>query len=225
MLVHPAEARRRFRQFAAGEISSANLARGALLIALEDHPKVDLDACLRRLDDLAERVERRCGQGEPTVFRLGHLQSEMFEIDGYRGDAVNFYDPRNAYLHEVIERRRGLPIALSIVFLHVASRVGLHASGVGLPAHYIVKVRFDMSEVYVDPFDGGTTLTVAEIASLLSQMSARRVELSPSHLRAWSGRETLMRVLANLQNMWTMAGDRRKADAAAERITILQSYA
>ena len=222
MLTHPAEARRRFREFAAGDITNANLAEGALLIALEDYPGLDIDASLAALDDLATRTERRCLSGEPPIFRLGHLHAEMFDVDGYRGDDSSYYDPRNAYLNEVIARHIGIPITLSIIFLHVATRIGLNAAGVGLPGHYIVKVQFELNEVYVDPFHGGTTLTMNEIAELLGQMSGGRVRLEREHLRAWSGRETLGRVLANLQNMWARAGDPRKSASARERLELLQ---
>lgn len=221
MLTHPAEARRRFREYAAGEVTNDNLAYGALLIALEDNPGLDVDHYMHVLDDLAERAERRCERGEPPVFRLGHLHAEMFDVDRYAGDANSYYDPRNAYLNEVIDRRAGLPISLSIIFLHVASRLGLSAAGVGLPGHYVVKVQFELNEVYVDPFHSGTTLTMAEIGELLRQVSGGNIQLASEHLRAWSGRETLVRVLGNLQNMWNRAGDSRKSAAARERMELL----
>lgn len=221
MLTHPAEARRRFREYAAGEITNANLAYGALLIALEDNPGIDLDHYMQELHDLAERAERRCGRGEPPVFRLGHLHAEMFDVDRYVGDANSYYDPRNAYLNEVIDRKAGLPISLSIIFLHVAARLGLSAAGVGLPGHYVVKVQFELNEVYVDPFHSGTTLTMGEIGELLRQVSGGNIQLASEHLRAWSGRETLVRVLGNLQNMWNRAGDSRKSAAARDRMEIL----
>ena len=221
MLIHPAEARRQFREYAAGEITNDNLARGALLIALEDYPRIAVDQYLGVLDDLAARVDRRCDPSEPPVFRLGHLHAEMFDTDGYAGDATNYYDPRNAYLNEVIDRRTGLPITISIVFLHIAAKLGFTASGVGLPGHYIVKVQFALNEVYVDPFHGGTTLTMPEIGALMQQVTGGAMQLAPEHLRAWSGRQTLARVLANLQNMWTRAGDPRRAASARERMEIL----
>lgn len=221
MLIHPAEARRRFREYAEGEITAENLARGALLIALEDYPRLDLQGYLDELDGLAVRVERRCQPGEPPVFRLGHLHAEMFDTDGYRGDSHSYYDPRNAYLHEVVDRKRGIPITLSIVFLHVATRIGLAAAGVGLPGHYLVKVQFELNEVYVDPFHSGTTLTIPEIGTLLGQLSGGNTQLASEHLRAWGGRETLQRVLANLASMWTRAGDTRRAYAARERMELL----
>jgi regulator of sirC expression with transglutaminase-like and TPR domain len=221
MLVHPAEARRQFREFAAGEIDNGNLARGALLIALEDYPRLDVDDYLRRLDDIAVRAERRCTPGEPPVFRLGHLHAELFDVDGYSGDSSNYYDPRNAYLNEVIDRRIGIPITLSIVFLHVATRLGLRAFGVGLPGHYIVKVQFELNELYVDPFHQGSTLTLAEIRDLLREVSGGSAALSAEHLRAWTGRQTLARVLVNLQNMWSRSGDLRRAASAQERMEML----
>ena len=221
MLIHPAEARRRFREFAAGEVTNQNLAYGALLIALEDNPSIDVDHYMHVLDDLAERAAKRCSRGEPPVFRLGHLHAEMFDVDGYRGDANNYYDPKNAYLNEVIDRRSGLPISLSIIFLHLAAKLGLNAAGVGLPGHYVVKVQFELNEVYVDPFHAGTTLTMSEIAELLRQVSGGNLQLSSEHLRAWTGRETLVRVLGNLQSMWVRAGERRKAATAKERMELL----
>jgi regulator of sirC expression with transglutaminase-like and TPR domain len=221
MLTHPAEARRRFREYAASDITNENIAHGALLIALEDNPGLDVDHYLRALDELAARAEDRCSPGEPPVFRLGHLHAEMFDAEGYDGDTTDYYNPRNAYLNEVIDRKRGLPISLSIIFLHVAAKLGLSAAGVGLPGHFIVKVQFELNEVYVDPFHAGATLTMAEIAALLQQVSGGTASLASEHLRAWSGRETLVRVLGNLQSMWNRAGDSRKMHAARERLEIL----
>ena len=222
MLIHPAEARRQFREFADGEVTNANLAYGALLIALEDYPGIDVDRYLHELDEIGARAEQRCSRGEPPVFRLGHLHAEMFDAAGYSGDAETYYDPRNAYLNEVIERKRGIPITLSIIFLHVASKLGITAFGVGLPRHYVVKVQFELNEVYVDPFNGGDTLTMNEIAELVRQAQPG-AHVSSEHLRAWTGRETLRRVLANLQSMWLRAGDPRRANAARERMEMLSA--
>jgi len=219
---HPAEARRQFLEFTEGrELTNADLARAALLIALEEYPRLDIDHYLGEVDGLADRVLLRCNAGEPPVFRLGHLHAEMFDVDGYHGDDSNYYDVRNAYLNDVVDRRSGLPILLSIVFLHVASRIGLNAHGVGLPGHFIVKVQFELNEVYVDPFHSGETLTVTDIAEMISGLSRGQHQLSAEHLRAWTPRETLVRVLANLQNMHARAGQQRKANAARERMDLL----
>jgi regulator of sirC expression with transglutaminase-like and TPR domain len=223
MLVHPTEARRQFRELVEAGITNQNLARAALLVALEEYPRLDVDGYLDELDALAERVKRRGEPTDPPIFRLGHLHAEMFDVDGYSGNTNSYYDPRNAYLNEVIDRKTGLPITLSIIFLHIAEKIGLNAHGVGLPGHYLVKVRFELNEVYVDPFHGGTTLTLGDIGTLLASVSGGSLRLSSDHLRAWTGKETLARVLANLQNMWSRAGDTRRASAARERLAILNA--
>lgn len=225
LYVHPAEARRRFDEYARREINEANLAEGALLIALEDYPRLEVEAYLGRLDQLAERTAQRIIPSEPDVFRLGHIQSELFDVEGFRGNAIHYYDVKNSFLNEVIERRTGIPITLAVIFLHVAHRIGLNAAGVGLPGHFLVKVQFPLSEVYVDPFSGGRTLTLTEIDTMLAEMSGGEVRLRPQFLRRWSGRETLIRILANLQNAWGRAGDMRRAASAEERIAILTRYA
>ncbi len=216
------DARRRFLEFAACEITNENLSLGALLIAAEDYPRLDVEAYVAQLDEIAQKVLRRSQPGEPSILQLDHLHEELFGPEGFSGDSETYYDPRNGYINEAIERRRGLPIILSIIYLHVASRCGLNAFGVGLPGHYIVKLQFELSEVYVDPFRGGETMSRSDIASVVSEMSGGSVRLSSSHLKAWSGRDTLMRVLANLQGMWQRAGDNRRAAAAAERLELLQ---
>ena len=92
MLVHPAEARRQFREFAAGEITNENLAYGALLVTLEDYPRIDIAHYIAELDALAVRARARCLPGEPPIFRLGHLHAELFDGAGYCGDEINYYD-------------------------------------------------------------------------------------------------------------------------------------
>ena len=220
--IHPSEARRRFAELARGEVGHFNLAEGALLIALEEYPNLDVDASLAELDSIASKVRERSVKGEPAIFTLGHMQAVLFEELGFSGDGDTYYDVRNSYLNEVLDHRRGLPITLSIIVLDVAHRLGLDVVGVGLPGHYLVKARFDLSEVYLDPFYGGRTLTVPEIGTMLSEMSGGQVQLRSEFLRAWSARDTLIRVLTNLQAGYARINDARRALAARERIAILR---
>ncbi len=225
LYVHPTEARRRFEEFSHGVIRESNLAEGALLVALEEYPQLDVDEYVEKLDALAERVRGRMGPGEPEIFLLGHLHHELFDEERFSGNAQNYYDVRNSFLNEVIDRRVGLPITLATVFIDVARRIGLNASGIGLPGHYIVRVQFPLSEVIIDPFHGGRTLTLLEIDTMLGEMSGGQVRLRPHFLRRWSARETLIRLLANLQNAFERAGESKKATSAAERIAILSRSA
>lgn len=223
--IHPTEARRRFAEFARGEIDHSNLAKGALLIALEEYSNLDVDARIAELDAIAEKVRARSVSGEPAIFTLGHLQSVLFDDLHFLGDGDTYYDVRNSYLNEVLEHRLGLPITLSIIVIHVAHRLGLDVVGVGLPGHYLVKARLDLSEVYLDPFYGGRMLTVAEIGQMLSEMSRGQVQLRSEFLRAWTARDTLIRVLTNLQSGYARKNDTKKALAARERIAILREVA
>jgi regulator of sirC expression with transglutaminase-like and TPR domain len=225
LLVHPTEARRRFEEFAARDLGPSDVAEGALLIALEEYPQLDVERELERIDSMAERVLDRSGRDEPSIFRLGHVHAVLFDQEGFIGNVGDYYDERNSFLNEVLERRVGIPITLSILFLRVARLTGLDAHGVGLPGHYLAKVCFDLSEVYVDPFHGGRTMSIAEIASFLGELSEGKLSLRAEHLRAWSARETLVRVLANLQAIWERKGDTRRRNGAMERIEILRALA
>jgi len=221
IFVHPTEARRRFEELAMRELTTDDLMEGSLLIALEEYPQLDIDHYQSRVDDLVDRVQAKCSPGEPDIFRLGHVHSVLFDEEKYIGNVGDYYDDRNSFLNEVMDRRLGIPISLSILFLTVARRVGLDAHGVGLPGHYLAKVQFELSEVYVDSFYGGQTMTVTEIAEFLAEISGGEIALRSDHLRAWEARQTLARVLANLHQVYEQRGDRRRALAAAERIEIL----
>jgi regulator of sirC expression with transglutaminase-like and TPR domain len=225
LYVHPVEARRMFRDFASAKIDRLDLARGALLIALEEYPRVDIPAYLARLDELTERVRARTSPTDPDVFKLGHIQAVLFDEENFNGNREHYYDVKNVYLNEVIDRKLGIPITLSILFLHIAHRIGLNAVGVGLPGHFLVKVQFDLNEVYVDCFSSGVTLTLKEIDGLLSQISSGQTRLTPDLLRGWSPRQTLARVLSNLQNLYTRENDMRRAAAAKERFQQLNDFA
>lgn len=225
VFVHPAEARRQFREFVSESLRREDLARGALLIGLEEYPHLIIEEYLARLDELAEKARGKFSPGEPDVFRLGHVQSVLFDEEGFTGDRQNYFNPQNAYLNEVLDRKTGLPIMLSVLFTDVAQRVGLHAVGVGLPGHFIVKVQFDLNEVYVDPFNDGVTLTLKEIDAVLTHNSGGQIKLRPDMLKGWTTRQTLERILANLVNIYSRMGDQRRAAAARDKMQMVSEFA
>jgi len=221
VFVHPTEARRRFEEFAMRELTTDHLLEGALIIALEEYPQLEIDRYMERIDRMVERVRAKCSDGEPDIFRLGHVHSVLFDEEKFLGNVGNYYDEKNSFVNEVMDRKLGIPISLSVLFLTVARRIGLDAHGVGLPGHFLAKVQFELSEVYVDSFYGGQTMTVSEIAEFLAEISEGEIALRSDHLRAWEPRQTLARMLANLHQIYEQRGDRRRAMAAAERIEIL----
>lgn len=138
----------RFVELVAGPEAALPLDEMGLLIAAHADPELDVAAQLARLDGLAESVS------EPTLDGLRRL---LFRDLGFTGNEVNYYDPRNSYLHEVLDRRTGIPISLAVVTMEVGRRVGVPLAGVSMPGHFLLRDKVD-PEVFVDPFDGGRLL-------------------------------------------------------------------
>ncbi len=222
-----------FARIAALKDSGIDLAEAALWIAAEEYPGLDVPAYLARLDDLAQAAAPTLPKGADLSFRVAHLNRFLFVECGFRGNRNAYYDPRNSYLNEVIERRLGIPITLSLVYMAVAERVGLDTSGLSFPGHFLLKcvgerqAGVDASadegerEVVVDAFAGGT-LSFAECEGRLSAAAGRPVALDPAlHLRAASRREVLVRVLTNLKQIFLSRDDHGAALSCCDRILLL----
>jgi regulator of sirC expression with transglutaminase-like and TPR domain len=222
-------ARRRFAALAALPDEAIDLAEGALLIAAEEYPTLDVNAYVQRLEGMASRVrgyleaglvaERRADADEAALQALHRV---LFEEEGLHGTRqAEFGDPRNSFLNEVLERKRGLPIILSVVYCEVARRAGLDAVGIGLPGRFIVQFRGRHLSVFVDPFERGTRLTPEECATMLSRVFNQSVELTPEHFLPASRKAILARILNNLKGEYLQAGELTRALSAVERILML----
>jgi regulator of sirC expression with transglutaminase-like and TPR domain len=161
----------------------------ALLVAAHAYPGLDVDAHLRRLDDLATRCP------EPTLDGLREL---LFGQLGFDGARAEYYDPRNSYLNDVLDRRRGLPILLSLLTMEVGRRVGVPLAGVGMPGHFLVRDRVD-PEVFLDPFAGGVLLDRAGCEARYREVQGDRAPFDPAWLEPTPRRDIVARVLANLR--------------------------
>jgi regulator of sirC expression with transglutaminase-like and TPR domain len=197
------------------------LGEAALWIAAEAYPGLDVGRWLGRLEALgraaAERVtpELDVERAAAAVARL------LFEEEGLRGNADDYYDPRNSFLNHVLERRLGIPITLSVVYLAVAGSAGLHAEGVGLPGHFVVRaVRAGRARL-LDPFHGGAFLDEAACAALVARMRPDAGAFDPRWLAPVGTRQVLVRMLANLKAVHAARGEWRAALAAVERILLL----
>jgi regulator of sirC expression with transglutaminase-like and TPR domain len=226
-----AEARRRF----AGEVlrpdAEVSLARAALLVAAEEEPRrCDVEGCLRLLGELGEgaraRIERAAADPVEAGARgaVEALNQYLFGELGFRGNEADYYDPRNSLLHHVLERRTGIPITLSIVYMEVGRRAGLSVEGVGLPGHFVVRA-FEPggAPVLVDPFNAKAT-DEEECQQRLDLIYGGRVTLGAEHLRAAGVREILARVLGNLKGVYAQAQMSGRALAAVERILLLSPH-
>lgn len=219
--------RRAFAQEVARPEESIRLEYAALLVGAEDsaHERVDIDAYLLRLEDWAAQARERLmdwsskerPKGAVEIFN--HFMFEELELSG---NQIDYYDQRNSYLHTVIDRRTGIPITLSIIYMEVARRAGLLVEGVGLPGHFIVRVRETEAQDFqlVDPFNH-KTLDLDDCQDRLDEAYDGRVRLTEEHLRAVSPRAILVRLLTNLKAIYARAELYGQALSTVERILLV----
>jgi regulator of sirC expression with transglutaminase-like and TPR domain len=198
------------------------LDRAALLIGVEDeaYRNVSLERYLSLLDELAE--EARSFMAESQSGETEAFNYFLFELKRFAGNQLDYYDPRNSFLNEVMDRRLGIPITLSVIYMEVGRRAGLYVEGVGLPGHFIVRVReAGLSEaLLVDPFHG-VMLTREDCQDRLDTVYDGLVSLSDEHMRAASTPEILVRMLRNLKAVYTRSGLFKQALACIDRILLL----
>lgn len=187
----------RFAELVRGPDASIPLDEVALSIAAHAHPDVDVAKNLALLDELAE------GCPAPT---LDALIAYLFQSGRFSGNTADYYDPRNSFLHEVLDRRVGIPITLSVVALEVGRRIGVPLAGVGLPGHFLLRDKVD-DTVFVDPFHRGRFLNAADCQKLHSALAGDAGRWDPSYLDAVSRRSIVLRLLNNLKAIYLRRAD------------------
>jgi regulator of sirC expression with transglutaminase-like and TPR domain len=185
-----------------------DLALGALLIAQIEHPELEPARELERLDRLASRA------GGADVHRLRRF---LFEDEGFAGNAKDYYDPRNSCLNDVLDRRLGIPITLSVLAMEVGRRVGLSVHGVGLPGHFMAAA----DGVLFDPFNGGAVVSRAGAGAVVARVLGRPVPLEEGHFTPVPKTQILLRMLANLRSVYVDREEWAKARAVMERLMLL----
>ena len=219
-----AEARRALGALVAGDDIQIDLPRAALLIALEEYAGLDTQAYIDQLDQLGRALQARISAESAPERQLAALNALLFGEEGFRGNATSYYDPRNSYLNEVLDRRLGIPITLSLIYVEVGRRAGLPLSGVGFPAHFLVAYETE-PRLLVDPFNCGRMLTVPDCEQLLRDAFGSSGRLEPGYLAASSSRQILARLISNLKAAYQRAGDLRRAVRTSEQLSIVQPSA
>lgn len=187
-----------------------DLAAGALAISRLFQPQLATGPWLDELGALAEAARTRAPAQAPLLERVAALNAFLFEEVGFTGNQDDFYDPRNSFLDQVLERRLGIPITLSLVYVEVASRIGLPAYGVGFPAHYLVRVGRGATALMLDAYAGGVALPEEELDRRLADVfgeGALTIGANPALLRPAGKRETLVRMLRNLIGVYRSRGE------------------
>jgi regulator of sirC expression with transglutaminase-like and TPR domain len=178
-----------------------DLAQAALLVACEAYPDLKPDVYTGLLDAMAKRVRAsiRPSAGAPKILQA--LNAYLFDELGFKGNEDNYGDPRNSFLNDVLERRTGIPITLSIVYLEVARRLGVDLCGVGMPGHFLVKFPRREGEVVMDPYHGGVVLSARELRERIIKLGGDP-EHAARYLSAVTKRQIITRMLNNLKQTY-----------------------
>jgi regulator of sirC expression with transglutaminase-like and TPR domain len=195
-----------FPSYACRPGQELDLLTGALLIARDAYPALDLDHERARLEALSEPLLGQGLEREPALIQARVLGEHLHSNYGFRGNAENYHDPDNSFLNIVLDRRLGIPISLAVVYVTVAERVGVRARGVGFPGHFLVRVDDADSTVVLDPFFGGELLDREALKGLLQRV-APRVSFSDEMLDPAPSRHIVARMLMNLRTLYAARGD------------------
>jgi regulator of sirC expression with transglutaminase-like and TPR domain len=193
-----------------------DLAELTLSLAADEYPALDVEAYLAELDGMAHEAKRYLGGSLES--RVRGLCRYLFHEMGFRGNMQEYYDPRNSYLNEVLDRRTGIPITLSAVAMSVARRAGLEVVGVGLPGHFVAKAVAVGEEVIFDPFHGGRLLGADACEQLVRKVTGIEFQATPLTLRATDLGLMVYRMLSNLKAVYVSGGDFTRASRVMERL-------
>lgn len=215
-------ARQQFVREATRSDQDLDLAFAALLVAREEYPQLPVELYLSRLDQLAEEVRSRLTHESAPPLVLEAIVETLFVGHGFRGNRSAYYDPRNSFLNDVLDRRTGIPLTLGIVLLEVGWRLDLPLEGVNFPHHFLVRYAGEAVRLLIDPFDGGRIQFEDEAQTFLDRVYGGMVRLRPSFLKPASKRDILVRMLTNLKSIYINAGEHHRAALAVERILVLR---
>jgi regulator of sirC expression with transglutaminase-like and TPR domain len=218
----PETPRRRLEDILARPDREVDLAEAALLVAAEEYADLDVRGYLLRLDEMGCAFRQRLEEEPRPERAVMALNRYMFQEQGFRGNTEQYYDARNSYLNEVMDRRTGIPITLSIVYMEVARRGGLEVEGVGLPGHFVVRIQTPARPLLVDPFHGGTLLTEKDCQERLDRIFSGKVKLAPKMLRPCRRKDMLERLLRNLKAIYLRDQDTDRALRVVDLVVRIQ---
>ncbi len=205
-----------------------DLAEACLLIAQDAYPELDIAQYLARIDALAATVRRRVAGDAFAEQKVVALNRHLFKELGFHGNTDDYYDPRNSYLNQVLERRTGIPITLSILYMEIGRRLGLRLQGVSFPGHFLVKLRVSGGQLVLDPYCAGEAQSESDLrerlARLLPQREADTLPL-PQFLQAATPRQILARLLRNLKGIYLKSEEAQNALEVTQRMVMVAPHA
>lgn len=181
-----------------------SLAKAALMVAKFEYPELNIDDYLLKIRNIAEEINNRLTATANAAEILKQLNHVLFIEKGYEGNTNAYYDPRNSFLNDVIERKLGIPISLSILYIELGHALGLPLSGISFPGHFLVKLEISDGAIVLDPYFGGVSLNEEDIEERLREYYGAKLNKSRAHgvLSSSSNKEIILRVMRNLRNLY-----------------------
>jgi regulator of sirC expression with transglutaminase-like and TPR domain len=199
-----------------------DLVRASLSIARTEYPSLDIEKYLVRVDELARRVGACIPEAGDAAQTIAALNQVLFQEEGFRGNREDYYDPRNSFLNDVLDRKLGIPISLAVLYMEVARRVGFPLFGVGMPGHFLLK-HYDVEgrQVLIDCFDQGHILSDSDCQQRLDEIYSGQLPLQPDFLMAVSRRQILTRILNNLKTVYLSKRSFKKALPLVDLVLVI----
>src|SRR5436190_4420801 len=217
----PAECARYLRELGAAASPVLPIGEAALALASFERPRVGLSRYRQHLMALARDVGRHAGAAGDLAARAHALNEIILLKYGYSGDELTYDDLQNANLMRVVDRRKGLPVALGILYLHTARAQGWESVGLNFPGHFLVRLAEGAERLIIDPFHGGRICDAAMLRELLKAMAGQEVELTPEHYAPVADRDVLLRLQNNLKTRLLQAGRHEPALKIVETMLLL----
>lgn len=215
------EAKITLREIGADPDAPFDIAEAALALAALDRPRIPLDRYRRHLETLGEELGRIAAGCTALEDRLAALNNILVDKHGYAGDELNYDDLQNANLIRVIDRKKGLPVALGVLYMHTARTQGWSISGLAFPGHFLLRLGEGGERLVMDPFHGGAPRATHELRDLLKAMSGSDAELRPEHYADVSDREILLRLQNNIKLRLIQQNDAAGAEAVVSRMLMI----
>jgi regulator of sirC expression with transglutaminase-like and TPR domain len=193
-----------------------DLADAALQLARVDAPTADWQAARDHLSEMARNIAGTAEDAEDLPSRAAMLSDLLCDHYDYRGDIDTYDDPANANLLRVIERRRGMPVALGILWLHAATAAGWQAYGLDLPGHFVIALAEGTKRLVLDVFDGGTPLDDRAARRLVRRAFGAKADATTQGMTPMTNRAVLLRLQSNIRLRRIQAGDLDGALACTE---------
>ncbi len=204
------------------EDEHVDLLRAALTFARIEEPQLDIERYVRRITELAGRVAAKVQDSDDPGQVIAALNQVLFQEEMFRGNTVDYYNPRNSFLHYVLNERTGIPISLALVYMEVGRRVGFPLFGVGMPGHFLLKhYDVDGRSILIDAFERGSIVTEEDCRQKLNDIYSGQLALQPEFLLPVTRRQMLTRMLNNLRSIYLSQRDFRHALQVVDLILVI----